>query len=144
VEIVERLLEIRNLEANNARQLQEFNKKFAEKIFPNREQDDKREKFKKYCKIRYYRQLKQQGEEGNEGEEEEMDSDDDSLDDMDEDDEDYDDDIDNQEREEFKVLYESPGENSIIGRLFNAIWQQEHVSVCVKLVDACLELEGKS
>ena len=47
---------------------------------------------------------------------------------MDEDDEDYDDDIDNQEREEFKVLYESPGENSIIDRLFNAIWQQEHVS----------------
>jgi hypothetical protein len=44
------------------------------------------------------------------------------MDDDDEDDE-YDDDIDNQEKEEFKILYESPTENGIIDRLFNAIWQ---------------------
>jgi len=55
VDIVQRLLEIRNLEATNARSLQQFNKNFTESIFPSREQDDKRERFKRYCKIRYYR-----------------------------------------------------------------------------------------
>ena len=37
VDIVQRLLEIRNLEATNARSLQQFNKNFTESIFPSRE-----------------------------------------------------------------------------------------------------------